>query len=55
MHPAEVWLNLYQYCSCNYCMEKCGLGAYHSGVEFKYPFHSNTAMSSTIFSSTRKT
>ncbi len=36
-------------------LANAGLGAYHSGVEFKYPFYSNTAMSSTIFSSTRKT
>ena len=32
-----VYLNIYDFTTCNGCLEPLGLGAYHTGLEIQYP------------------
>ena len=36
MRVYKVYLNVYNFTSCNCCLGPIGLGGYHTGIEIKY-------------------
>jgi hypothetical protein len=37
MKSFKVYLNVYDFTSCNCCLSCLGLGGYHTGIEIEYP------------------